>query len=135
MPAGTVDRRVQLGVGLDLAAEGDERDVGGDAAGPQLVERALPGAAPAEQAHDHRRHAVEVGRGVEPGRIGCSHGREPVGQAVEDRPEGEQLGVGVAEEQDHAGVVSSGERVSEQSAHNAPAATEVFHHRQQVVRR
>ena len=64
-----------------------------------------------------------------------AHGGEPVGEPVDDRAEGEQFGVGVAEEEDHGGEVSIGERASEQSAQMAPAAADVFHHRQQVVRR
>src|SRR4029453_18638441 len=57
----------QLGVGGGLAADADQRDPGGRAGGPQVVERPLPGTAAAEQADDHGVDALQVGGAVEAG--------------------------------------------------------------------
>ena len=92
-PGGHGRQPGQLGVGLGLAAEGDERTSA--AAQPaQVVEGRLPGGPPAEQADDHGAHAVEVGGGVEadpgwpparPGARRAGGGRSSRGRAARCR--------------------------------------------------
>jgi hypothetical protein len=92
----------QLGVGLGLAAQQDEREAGAVLrGGPRAQGRdpLLPRAAAAEQAHDHDPRAVEQGverRGVQRRRVGDAHRREAGGQRAGGAGDREQVGVGVA---------------------------------------
>ena len=94
----------QLGVDGGLAAEGEEGDAGGEAPLAQLVEGLLPRRPPLEQADEHGPGPVEVGDG----RVGAEadaavgpDGREPVGQVLHRRPQGEQVEVVVGDHEDH----------------------------------
>ena len=101
--------RGHLGVGLGLAAQGEQGDAGGRAALLQQVEAVRPSAPPAEHPAQHHAGAVEdVGHErlvvLHAARVGAADVREVVGQAPHRRRRGEDLGVGGGDEADHAGT-------------------------------
>ena len=104
---GTVDAAVELGVGRGLAAEGQQRDAARPGSvGAARSKGSAQAAGPAEQAdQDH------LGR--RPGRAArrrwrwaARTGREAVGQAFDERAQGQDLAGGVGEVEDHAGAAS-----------------------------
>ena len=103
MPAGTVDNRVILRVGCGLAPHGHQRDPLRGARLAHGVERPLPRAPPAQQPDHHGGHAVQRRLGLEPPHPGqpAPHPWERRRQPVHDRPERQQLGLGIAKKQDH----------------------------------
>ena len=101
--------RGHLGVGLGLAAQGEQGDAGGRAALLQQVEAVRPSAPPAEHPAQHHAGAVEdvVHERLvllHAARVGAAHLREVVGQAPHRRRRGEDLGVGGGDEAEHAGT-------------------------------
>ena len=99
-------QRGHLGVGLDLAAERQQRDAALDAARLEEVEAADPAAPPAEDPAEDDAGAVEqvVDEGLvilDAGRVRAAHRREVVGQALDRRRRGQDLGVGGGDEAQH----------------------------------
>jgi hypothetical protein len=128
-PGGRSRERGQLRVELRLPAEREQRDATLGTRPSEDVERRLPRRPALVEPNQHGSHAVQRRRrraGVEPDTAVSPHRREPSGERLYGRPQREQLQVVVGDDEDHR---------SEQSSHRAPLAAEVFHHRQQVVRR
>jgi hypothetical protein len=96
-------QRGHLGIGLELAAEREQRDAIAPAAGAQQVKALRPAAAAAEDpAQDDRRaveQLVDERRLVDgPGRVGAAHGGEVVAEALDGRGGREDLGVSCRDE-------------------------------------
>ena len=101
-PAGTVEAAVSSGSSADSPPKARSGDAALRAGGGQGVERLLPRPPPAEEPHEDGVDSVQARGGVEGGRRSGPDGREAVGQHLDRRPEGEDLGVGGREEEDHA---------------------------------
>ncbi len=96
----------QFGVGHRFAGEREEGDAPGLARRPQLVEPVLPGSPPPQQPHQHAGGAGQVTFEVERPRLGRPHRREAVGQRLDRRPQGQDLGVDVGDVPDHCQTIS-----------------------------